>query len=404
MFFNDLAIKLDNIIDKFTTIYDNKHLSPVRKIEKLAPTARGKYCAFVFTNGPTSTMQNPKIDDRGITEAILDTLKIYEAKATFNIIGSTANNYPDTIGELGKFTWNGNHYEHFPAFNEDEKAGAIHQNSLIKRIINEKHEIANHSYSSKLFGKLQAPYNTRFYHKTLDEVVEDLSKLDQYIENDFNYKIKLATPPSDITKIPDGQNIYDAYHQLDYNYLKPTLDLTKLPLAENYEKEVEKLVDAIKNPLAEDEKSLSGQIIVLNDGYNQNQQSPVVEALKTQLELLTNAGYKLVTVSELIHLAPFEDVNANTIGYAEILELLAKNHVIGYRNNTYKPHKKITQDEVAIMLTSPKAFQREMPITYQKMLEIARRNVVVFDLEGVVNKCMGKNRGEAAIIIAENVK
>ncbi len=62
-----------------------------------------KTCYLTFDDGPSGT----------VTESILDTLKKYDVKATFFLVGKNAQNYPD----------------------------------LVKRMYNEGHSLGNHSYS-----------------------------------------------------------------------------------------------------------------------------------------------------------------------------------------------------------------------------------------------------------------
>lgn len=84
-------------------------------------------------------------------DAILETLKAYNCKATFFVVGDWAEKYPESL----------------------------------KKIYNDGHEIGNHSYSHKDYTKL----NT-------DKLFEDMDKCDAVIENITGEKPKLVRAPS----------------------------------------------------------------------------------------------------------------------------------------------------------------------------------------------------------------
>ena len=91
------------------------YVSYCRKIERIKTDKR--ICAMTFDDGPTY--------DSDITRTILDTLNRHGAKGTFDIIGTTENNYPDTPGKLGTPSWSGVAYDHYPKYESDKKAGAV---------------------------------------------------------------------------------------------------------------------------------------------------------------------------------------------------------------------------------------------------------------------------------------
>ena len=55
-----------------------------------------------------------------------------------------------------------------------------------------------------------------------------------------------------------------------------------------------------------DPDTFRGQIIALKDGCNMARRTPVADGLERQLRLLTDHGYRVVTVSELLERAPRE--------------------------------------------------------------------------------------------------
>lgn len=80
--------------------------------------------------------------------------------------------------------------------------------------------------------------------------------------------------------------------------------------------------------------------------------TPVAVGLRKQLELLTNAGYRVVTVQELLKHSPFADVGADDPDF-EAFRKLAETHAIVYSNNTLQPDKPMTCGEFA-MLAAPR--------------------------------------------------
>ena len=69
-------------------------------------------------------------------------------------------------------------------------------------------------------------------------------------------------------------------------------------------KELEKMIAPMRKLLDENADSLNGQIIFQKDGCNMNLRTPVEDALPTQLKILAEHGYQVVTVSELLQADP----------------------------------------------------------------------------------------------------
>ena len=61
------------------------YVSYSRRIEKIKTGKR--ICAMTFDDGPTKA--------EGLTESLVDILNQFGAKGTFDVIGTTENNYPD---------------------------------------------------------------------------------------------------------------------------------------------------------------------------------------------------------------------------------------------------------------------------------------------------------------------
>ncbi len=375
MFLYNAARKVNSQIKKYKKMQNGKFLSPSRRIEFVNPPCEGKYVAMTFDDGPT-TLPTTSDASIGLTESLLNILAKYDAKGTFDVIGTTHENYPDSPGQLGNFTWSGVHFDHYPKYEDDLSAGAVNCPELIERILKEKHEITSHTYSHRLFGPMRAVYGDRIHFNKLSEVVNDLELLHKYMKENFNYEMKLSRPPHYIDKIPDGSNSYDAYRIMGYNYMAASFDGAGWQPLDSYEKEVSAMIEPLRIALEENPDSLNGQIIFQKDGCNMNLRTPVADALDEQLKLLTEYGYKVITVSELMQLSPFEDVKNNCEEMTYIKKLLEKNHTIGYRNNTFAPDRFITADEFMIMLTKPELFREKRALSYKDMVLIAQQNSI----------------------------
>ncbi len=371
MFLYNIARKVNAKIKKYKKAQNGKYLSPCRRIEFVNPPSEGRFVAMTFDDGPT-TLKTTSDASIGLTASLLDTLKKYDAKGTFDVIGTTHENYPDKEGELGNFTWSGVGYDHYPKYNDDLSAGAVNCPDLIERILKEGHEITSHTYTHRLFGPMRAVYGGRIHFNKLSEVVSDLDKLHSYMKDNFNYEIKLSRPPHYIDKIPDGSNSYDAYRIMGYNYMAASFDGAGWQPLDSYENEVSAMIEPLKKALEENPDALNGQIIFQKDGCNMNLRTPVCDALDEQLKLLTDYGYKVITVSELLELSPFEDVKNDCDEMVYIKKLLKKRHTIGYRNNTFAPDKPITADEFMIMLSPPELFKVNKALSYKDIVNIAR--------------------------------
>lgn len=373
MFLYNAARKVNAQIKRYKKHQNGRFLSPTRRIEFVNPPCEGRFVAMTFDDGPT-TLPTTSNSSVGLTKSLLDTLSKYDAKGTFDVIGTTHKNYPDKEGTLGNFTWSGVHFDHYPKYEHDLSAGAVNCPDLIERILKENHEITSHTHSHRLFGPMKAVYGDRIHFNTLPEVINDLELLHKYMKDNFNYEMKLSRPPHYIDKIPDGSNSYDAYRIMGYNYMAASFDGAGWQPMESYEKEVMAMIEPLKIALEKNPDSLNGQIIFQKDGCNMNLRTPVADALDEQLRLLTEYGYKVITVSELMQLSPFEDVknNCEEIGY--IKKLLERNYTIGYRNNTFQPDRHITSDEFMIMTTNPKLFREKRALSYKDMVLIAQKN------------------------------
>ncbi|MCL2707832.1 MAG: polysaccharide deacetylase family protein [Defluviitaleaceae bacterium] len=324
-------------------------MSPVRRIESVSPP-KERVCAMTFDDGPTAAPCVP--GDGGLTSRLLGTLKEYGATATFNVIGSTSGNYPDSEGKVGSHFVFGKKYDHYARFGQDSLAGALSQPELIKRMVDDGHEIANHGYAHRLFGPEYFVYRGRAFFADFDEVVADLTKLHDLIEANAGYKMRLARPPHYVDKIGrfGRQNAYDAYALMGYDYLAASFDGGGwYPSTGSYDADVRAMVGPMREALSNDPDCLNGAVIFQKDGYNMSAQSPVADALGLQLALLYDYGYRVVGVTEMLSVSPFEDVrhSDDCIGAARRLD--KKGHMLGFKDNTFKPDDPATAEQLEAM-------------------------------------------------------
>ena len=349
MILYDLARRAKHIVKEEIKNRDCKFVTSVRRIEKVYPPKGRRVCAMTFDDGPTDIETNPKVSEDGLTLHLLKTLESFGARGTFDVIGTTAHNYPDEAGQHGSFTWGGVKFDHYPDINEDARAGAVNRPELIRRILEGGHEITNHGYRHVLFGRMKLVYGDRESFSTLREVVDDIMELDKLLLSEYGYKMKLARPPHYVDKIPDGKNSYDAYRYAGYNYMAASFDGGGWLPTRSYESDVEAMVEPLRRALEENPDALNGQIIFQKDGFSMARLSPVASALPRQLELLKKYGYEVVTVSELLAINAFcdcEDSDATALANA--------GYAVAYRNNTLHPERALTFGELVAMTVPPK--------------------------------------------------
>lgn len=324
------------------------YLSPVRRIEQVATDQR--VCAMTFDDGPCRLAPNPdRFGGKPLTLVLAETLERYGARGSFDVVGDTSGNYPDQAGKHGSATWGGVAYDHYPDFGKDVDGGALHCPELIDRLLQGGHEITSHTYSHVLFGKKNLVYNKRHTMTGLDEVTADLERLHRLMAEEHGYEIRLSRPPHYVDGIAGGFSSYDAYAKMGYQYMAASFDGAGwLPLA-TYEAEVEATWRPIEQRLKEDPDYFRGQIIFQKDGYNMARRSPIADGLERQLRLLTEAGYRVVTVSELLALSPFLDLPQSDGRAAAARKLMEAGWCVAYRDNSLRVDTVLTRGELAMM-------------------------------------------------------
>lgn len=322
-------------------------ISPVRRIERVA--AAGRVCAITFEDGPCRLPALPdRFRGKPLTLVLAEMLERYGAKGTFAVVGDTSGNYPDHPGRAGSSSWNGAAWDHFPDFGRDGQGGAVRCPELISRLLAGGHEIASHGYAHVPFG-WTAAQGVRRYLPDLGGVMTDLRRLHKVMEDGWGYPLRLSRPPRGVDNIKGGFSSYDAYALMGYQYLAAGFDGAGRAPMGSYEAEVGAVWQPMERLLLEDPDAFCGQIILMKDGCNMARRTPVADGLERQLRLLSDQGYRVVTVSELLEQAPFRDATADS-GYGRAaLRLLGLGWCPAFQDNTLRPEAVLTRGELAMM-------------------------------------------------------
>ncbi len=330
------------------------HLSYTRRIERVCTKER--LVAMTFDDGPMDLPAAPdKFGGRSLTDVLLDTLAEFGAHGTFDVIGDTSENYPDTAGRTGQADWGGIRYDHYPDINQDERGGAVHNERLMRRILSEGHQVTNHGYRHVIFGKKPFVYGKRAHLSGMDEAVADLRRLHGLLREQYGYEMTMARPPHYVDQLGDGTTSYDVYDAMGYLYLAAAFDgagwlpIQHASAEETQRAEVEAMVAPMRKLLESDPDGLCGQIIFQKDGYNMARRTPVAFGLREQLALLQQYGYRVVTVQELMQESPFADVGRDDPDFEKLARLQAERAIV-YSDNKLRLDAPMTWGELAMLL------------------------------------------------------
>lgn len=327
------------------------HISYVRRIERVKTSE--KVCAMTFDDGPMDLPAAPdQFGGQALTDVLLDTLRDFGAKGVFDVVGDTSENYPDACGAPGTPTWGGTAFDHYPEFGQDHMGGAEHCPRLIQRILSEGHQITNHGYRHIIFGKKPYVYGKRQYQGNLDAVVQDMEKLHSLLKDRHGYTMTMTRPPHYVDNIDGTFTSYDACALMDYQYLAASFDgqgWLPAKTGDVQQMEVKEMVEPLRRALEQDQDFFCGQIIFQKDGYNMALRTPVAYGLRQHLELLEKAGYRVVTVQDLLELSPFADVGADDPDFDHLKEL-QRAHAIVYSDNTLRLDEPMSRGELAMLL------------------------------------------------------
>ena len=321
-----LGKKGKKIVKKIITPAEKHYVGYTRRIERVKTGER--ICAMTFDDGPMGLPASPdRFEGKTLTDVLLDTLAQYGAKGSFDVIGDTSENYPDEAGKLGSAAWGGVKFDHYPDIHCDDKGGAVHNDRLIRRMLDEGHQITNHGYRHIIFGKKPFVYGAREYLPGFDAAVADLTRLDTLMRERYGYTLTLARPPHYVDKMAGGFTSYDVYERMGYQYMAASFDGAGwLPSTHEdpeaaLQAEIDAMVEPMRKALEKDPDFFCGQIIFQKDGYNMAKRTPVAFALGKQLTLLKEYGYRVVSVGELMEESPFTDVGRDDPLFEKLVAL-----------------------------------------------------------------------------------
>jgi len=358
-----------------TSVLTRRYLGPVRRIERVMPPAGGRCVALTFEDGPTAAPPRPDVrkarwpgnshgpvsgarsagaggaggGSTGITDILLDVLRTYGAVATFLVIGSTAENYPDEAGPSGAARRTGLVFDHFPEYGQDTLAGVENQPALVRRMLNEGHELANHSSRHLPLGPghglLPSPGAGRKRAAPADAAAAaDVLRLHELVRRNYGYTMRLARPPHLVDAF-----VFEVYAGLGYQYLGTGLDGGgRRATSGSYDNDVERMVLGLQRSLEKDGNSLCGQFVSFHDTYNQSGESPVVAALPRLMQLFRNYGYRAVTASQLLEMSPFADLAPDHPAFPAAKDLLGRGWWVATRANEVWPDQAVLRGELAV--------------------------------------------------------
>ena len=342
------------LIKKLITPAEKHYVGYTRRLERVKTDRR--VCAMTFDDGPMDLPVAPdRFGGRSLTDVLLDTLQKHNAFGTFDVVGDTGENYPDQAGKLGSAEWGGIKFDHYPDIHQDHKGGAKNNDRLIRRMLEEGHQITNHGYRHIIFGKKPFVYGKREYLGSFQKAVEDLSRLHQLMEEKYGYTMTMSRPPHYVDKMDSGFSSYDVYDAMNYQYMAASFDgagwlPSTLPDADAaLEAEVEAMIAPIRNALNKDPDFFCGQIIFQKDGYNMAKRTPVAFALDRQLQLLKDCGYEIVTVDNLLRESPFADVGRDDPLFDKLCRLEKKRAIV-YNDNKLRLQQPMLWGELAMLL------------------------------------------------------
>ncbi|MEY2562052.1 MAG: peptidoglycan-N-acetylglucosamine deacetylase [Verrucomicrobiota bacterium] len=189
----------------------------------------GPYIALTFDDGPSATL----------TPKLLDLLAAHHMKATFFVVGQNAADHPE----------------------------------ILKRAVREGHEIANHSWSHPILGKMS------------DEAVRrELQKTDDAIAAAIGKRPTLLRPPYGSITAHQKKWIHD-----DFGYRIIIWDVDPLDWKRPGPSVVTSRI--LKETHA-------GSIVLAHDIH-----APTLEAMPATFDQLERKGFKSVTVTELLAMA-----------------------------------------------------------------------------------------------------
>ena len=105
----EYARKVNKVLKEKKKEEAGRYLSPVRRLERFAPVTGDRIVAMTFDDGPMNMPPEPVNEKfaarESLTALLLEIMKAYGAAGTFDVIGSTKENYPDEAGPVHSTRW-----------------------------------------------------------------------------------------------------------------------------------------------------------------------------------------------------------------------------------------------------------------------------------------------------------
>ena len=190
--------------------------------------------ALTFDDGP----------DEELTLRVLEVLKRHNVKATFFLVGSRAKELPH----------------------------------IVKRIVEDGHVVANHSYSHRGFFPLGTPR----------QVKRDLQMCNEAISSIVHKRVKLFRPPFGVTNPMIGMAVRNS----GFNTIGWSIRSFDTVTRHSRESVCQRVVDKLH----------SGGIILLHDKC-----AEADVLLEKLIPAILERGYRFVSLSELLHIDVYED-------------------------------------------------------------------------------------------------
>ena len=121
----------------------------------------------------------------------------------------------------------------------------------------------------------------------------------------------------------------------------------------DYDTAVEAMVSPLRTALERDPTFFCGKIIFQKDGYDMNGMTPVASALPQQLQILAAAGYRVVSVGELLRLSPFADLPESDPCFGAAKALAELRVPVAFRFNDIRPDESLLWGQLCMMLCPP---------------------------------------------------
>ena len=188
---------------------------------------------------------------------------------------------------------------------------------FVKSAIDQGFELINGGHSGRPFTTGKNVDSSAYPLTSWANVYADTKKLDDMMKENYGYKMAAGMPPYGVESIDGAINAYDLYDYFGYQLVKGSLTLKPGDEAK------------LAAEIAQDKNVLNGQVVTAS--------LESVQALVDQFGKLSEAGYGVCTVKELLEVSPFSDIGPDSPVFEPAKKLLDAGYPIAYRNNKINP-------------------------------------------------------------------